>query len=272
MARTKTVSTTAPTPVEARNPYSFQSFVDFVNNNFVMLLLAGLFFIGGFAIGSLWTENQLLKSGTRPTAAAPTAPGVPAAPTEPQGPTADQLAALPEVSSDDHIRGNANAKVILVEYSDYECPFCARFHPTMQQVMEEFGDEVAWVYRHYPLPFHPNAQKAAEAGECVAELGGEEAFWNYTDAVVKTTETAGQLSAEAIKTAATGAGVSEAAFTECLDSGRMAAIVQEHMDKGAAAGVSGTPGTFIVVDGEAKELIPGALPFAQVQPMIQNYL
>lgn len=278
MPRAKTKSgvvESTPMPMSpTATDYSFQSFINFVNANFVILLLMGLFFIGGFALGSLWTENQMLRSGGAGSKAGTVAnaPAAPAAPTEPQGPTADQLAALPAVAAEDHIRGNQKAKVLLVEYSDYECPFCARFHPTMQQVIEEFGDDVAWVYRHYPLPFHPNAQKSAEGGECVAELGGETAFWSYTDALFKTTETAGQLSAQAIEQAATTAGVNASAFKECLDSGRMAETVKGMADKGAAAGISGTPGTYIVVDGEAKELIPGALPFAQVQQSIQKYL
>jgi hypothetical protein len=75
MPRAKTVSVApTPQPMRVTNPYSFQSFTHFVNNNFVMLLLIGLFFVGGFAMGSLWTENQLLKSGSRPSAAAPAAP------------------------------------------------------------------------------------------------------------------------------------------------------------------------------------------------------
>ena len=91
------------------------------------------------------------------------------------------LANMPAVSGDDHLRGSAEARIKLVEYSDFECPYCQRFDVTMQQVMSEFGDEVAWVYRHFPLSFHPQAQPAAEASECVAKLGGDEAFWNYAD-------------------------------------------------------------------------------------------
>lgn len=86
---------------------------------------------------------------------------------------------MPAVTNDDHIRGNKDARIKLVEYSDFECPFCQRFHPTMQQVMDKYGDQVAWVYRHFPLSFHPEAQKAAEASECVAANGGD--FWDYAD-------------------------------------------------------------------------------------------
>lgn len=252
--------------------YSFQSFVQFFSDNFVVVVLVALFFVGGFVSGSLWTENKMLRGGTagtgvgQPSAAAPTAPGA-------DGPTADQMAQLEPVSNDDFIRGNANAKVVLVEFSDFECPFCQRFHGTMTQVMDEYGDQVAWAYRHFPLGFHPNAQAAAEASECVAAQGGDEAFWTYADAIfAKQTELGGSLTAAAITEAAQATGVNMDTFQSCLDSGEMAANVDADFTNGSTAGVQGTPGTFIVVDGEVKEIIPGALPFEQVKPMIDQYL
>lgn len=254
------------------NSYSFQSFVGFIANNFVILVLAVLFAIGGFVGGSLYTENRMLRGGTAgtnvaaPTAAAPEAAGE-------SGPTANQMAQLPDVTGDDFIRGNAKAKVVLVEYSDFECPFCQRFHPTMLQVMEEYGDKIAWVYRHYPLPFHPNAQKSAEASECIAQQGGNEAFWKFADAIfAKNEELGGKLDEAAIKTSAEAAGVNMATYQECLDSGKMADAVNADMTSGSNAGIAGTPGTYIVVDGEPKELIPGALPYEQVKAMIDQYL
>lgn len=92
-----------------------------------------------------------------------------------------EVANIPAVSADDHYRGNKDAKIVLVEYSDHECPFCEMFHPTMTQLLDEYGDDVAWVYRNYPLSFHTFAQKAAEAAECVADIGGNDAYWEYTD-------------------------------------------------------------------------------------------
>jgi len=97
-----------------------------------------------------------------------------------------QLASIPAVSAADHLRGNPDAKVILVEYSDFECPFCERFHPTMTQVMAEYGDKIAWVYRNFPLSFHPNAQKSAQAAECVSQLTDNQTYWQYVDALFQT--------------------------------------------------------------------------------------
>ena len=91
---------------------------------------------------------------------------------------------IPAVSEQDHILGSLDAPVKLVEYSDLQCPFCGRFHPTMQRVAKEYGDQVAWVYRHFPLEsIHPNARPLANAAECAANLGGNDGFWKFIDAV-----------------------------------------------------------------------------------------
>ena len=77
------------------------------------------------------------------------------------------------MTKEDWVFGNRNAEIALIEYSDLECPFCKKFHPTAQQVVDEYKGKVMWVFRHYPLSFHANAQKEAEASECAAELGRE---------------------------------------------------------------------------------------------------
>jgi protein-disulfide isomerase len=242
-----------------------------ISNNFTLIIVIALFFLGGFFFGSLWTENKMLKKGGS-AGSAGSAPTAPAGADAPSGPSADQLAQMPAVTAEDHVRGNASASVVLVEYSDYECPFCARFHPTMVQAEEEFGDKIAWVYRHYPLPFHPSAQKAAEGSECAAKLGGDEAFWKYTDSLFAANVAQGAVTAETITKSAADAGVAAGAFKTCLDSGEMAGLVTAQLEAGSSAGISGTPGTIVVVDGEPKELIPGALPYEQVKAIIERYL
>ncbi len=93
-----------------------------------------------------------------------------------------QIVQIKPVSPSEHILGNIDAKIIIVEYSDLDCPFCKTFHNTMHQVVEKSNGDVAWVYRHYPIPqLHPNAFKKAEETECAWEQKGNDAFWKYTD-------------------------------------------------------------------------------------------
>lgn len=89
------------------------------------------------------------------------------------------------VDENDHIRGSVDAKIKLIEYSDFECPFCKRHHPVMQQLVSTYSaSDFAWVYRHLPLTsIHPTAQPLAEASECAAEIGGNDGFWAFADAV-----------------------------------------------------------------------------------------
>ncbi|MEK7118005.1 MAG: thioredoxin domain-containing protein [Patescibacteria group bacterium] len=97
---------------------------------------------------------------------------------------------LLELRPEDHVLGNTNADVLMVEYSDPECPFCKRFHETMHQVVDHYGKNgnVAWVYRHYPIDqLHSKARKEAEAMECASEQGGNDAFWKYADKLFEVT-------------------------------------------------------------------------------------
>src|SRR4030042_5019593 len=148
--------------------------------NLIVILLVIVSFFAGYLFFKL---NALEKSnGSNNQAAGPSAP---AAAIE------QNLDAMPKLTDKDHIRGSLQADIVLVEYSDLECPFCKTFHPSMLQIQKDYGDKVAWVYRHYPLSFHQNAQKESEASECVAELGGNEAFWKYIDAIYERTTSNG---------------------------------------------------------------------------------
>jgi protein-disulfide isomerase len=100
---------------------------------------------------------------------------------------ATEIDNLAPVTEADHIKGNLDAEVIVVEFSDFDCPFCTRFHATMNAIVAKYPpNEVAWVYRHFPLEsLHPNAKAVSVASECVAKLGGNEAFWKFTDGYLK---------------------------------------------------------------------------------------
>lgn len=184
---------------------------------------------------------------------------------------AEEITVRP-VDENDHIRGNPNAPILLVEYSDYDCPFCSQFHETMQRVMEKYGTDgsVAWVYRHFPIvQLHPNAPEIAAASECVAELGGNEAFWTFTDLVFAEKpieERGGQRVLGFTDTArlpefAEAAGVDQSRFELCANSGKYDEAVQASVEEAQAAGGRGTPHTLIIAGNEVLGTIPGAFPF-----------
>ena len=171
----------------------------------------------------------------------------------------------------DHILGNPGAPVTLVEYSDFECPFCKRFHPTVKKLLADNPDKVNWVYRHFPLGFHnPGAQKQAEATECAGELGGGTAYWRFADAIYERTTSNGEgFPIDNLTPLAKEIGLDAEKFSSCLESGRMEARVLEDYQNGVAAGISGTPGVILVhrASGRVKPLA-GAIPLAQLQAAV----
>lgn len=196
-------------------------------------------------------------------------------PTTPQQAEPTQnLAAMPPVTDKDHVLGNLKeASVVLVEYSDYQCPYCQRFHPTMQQVMKEYGSKVAWVLRQYPLPFHPFAQKAAEASECVAKLGGNDKFWKFTDiAYAKGESDVNFLSVDSLVKLSGELGLNSSKVKACIESGEMAQTVKDQMAGGSSAGVNGTPGTIVIAKNGSKQFIGGAYPFEQVKNIVDGMI
>lgn len=178
---------------------------------------------------------------------------------------------VPQVSaSDDHIFGNPDAPISLIEYSDFQCPFCQRFHATAQEVVEKYEGQVNWVYRHYPLSFHePAASRQAVASECAAELGGSEAFWIFTEALF----VAAVSDDDGLISLATGLGLDDDSFTECLKSGRYDAKIQRQIAEGSASGVEGTPGT-VVLHNETGDavLVEGAQPFSVFKQVLDEML
>ena len=172
----------------------------------------------------------------------------------------------------DHIFGNVDAPITLIEYSDFECPFCKRFHPTVSSLLEKNKDKVRWVYRHFPLGFHnPGAQKQAEASECIAKIAGNDAFWEYSDLIYKRTKSNGKgFPLENLQPLAVEVGVDAEVFSQCYESGEMAARVKEDLANGKLVGVSGTPAAFLTNRKGAVRIATGALPLAQLQGMLDQ--
>lgn len=184
-------------------------------------------------------------------------------------------AVRPATAGRDHVRGKAEARLSVIEYSDFECPFCKRFHSVPMQLLKEYPNDVNWIYRHLPLPFHnPNAQKQAEAAECAGELGGGEAFWGYTDRIYERTRSGGQgIAQDRLVPLAAEVGVDSQKFRECLESGKKAGRVQEDLDEGASLGIRGTPYTIILDNRTAAvDVISGARPYDQVKAVVARML
>ena len=198
---------------------------------------------------------------------------------------------LRAISANEHVRGNPDAQVAMVEFSDTECPYCKRFDETMRQVIETYDpNDVAWVYRHLPLAqLHPKAPKEAEALECAAEQGGNDGFWKFSDKVYASTNSnnsldigvyntpkpvptgpdgkpyytektprsasdAGKLSDFAVEL-----GLNKAAFEECLASDTYASYVETDSDDGANAGGNGTPYVVFVSKNKISKDTKGVL-------------
>jgi protein-disulfide isomerase len=145
-----------------------------------------------------------------------------------------------DVAADDPSLGPANAPVTLVEFSDFQCPFCQRAAPTLKQIKAKYGDRVRIVWKDFPLTqIHPQAFDAAQAGNCAREQGK---FWEYHDQLFANQSA---LQPDALKKYASAAGMNADAFGACLDSGKYRAKVQQALEAGNNVGVSSTPTTFI---------------------------
>jgi len=229
---------------------------------FTLHLTPRRIFLLGIAIGALTVfvvggVGLLLNAKVvKALAAGNTTGAAVVAPTaaEPEQPAAEPVK---PVAAADHVRGDKNAAITIIEYSDFQCPFCSKFHATMKQVMTAYAGKVKWVYRHFPLAsLHANAQKAAEASECAAEQGK---FWEMAD---KMFENQNALDAAKLSDYAKAVGVKDLAkFGSCLSSGKYAKLVAADQDGGAAAGITGTPGSFVLDKSGQSQTIPGALPF-----------
>lgn len=224
----------------------------------VSIIIAGLL-VGG---GIYWNGKMAKENPT---------------PVEQQKLASQDLAGtLREIDANDHILGDVNARVVIVEYSDTECPYCKVFHSAMLSIMQEYGKEgkVAWVYRHFPIAeIHSRAPKEAEAQECAGELGGNSKFWEYTNKLYEITPSNNELDPKELTKIATQVGLSSTAFDTCLESGQYAPRVNLDVQNAQELGALGTPYS-ILIDTKTGDHYPleGAYPYSQLKQAIDLIL
>lgn len=257
------------------SPYSLNAMLDFVTNNAGLLFLGLSLFVVGFLAGSMWKENAVLKAGG---VVNPTAQGQGAG-----DPTAGAAAPAPTVLTDEQwkqvqeggagVIGKANAPVTIVEFTDYQCPFCARhFTTAYKQIKEKYIDtgKVKIVLRDQALPFHPNAKPAANAVRCAAEQnkakleGMHDALFSKQD---EWSNLGTEQAAAKFGEYATAIGLNGATLTKCVQDGKFNKEIEADMALGSSVGASGTPTFF--VEGKA---IVGAQDFSVFETEIENAL
>jgi protein-disulfide isomerase len=166
-----------------------------------------------------------------------------------------------DVESTDPVKGPMSAPITIVEYSDYQCPFCARVNPTLDRIMQTYGDKVRIVFKDFPLPNHAEAPKASEAAHCAGEQGK---YWELHDRLFANQQA---LQIPQIKQYAATLALDMNAFNQCLDSGKHASRVEENMKTGEALGVASTPTLY--VNGRP---VVGAQPFEFFKAIIDEEL
>ncbi|MFH1473106.1 MAG: thioredoxin domain-containing protein [bacterium] len=179
---------------------------------------------------------------------------------------------IPPVTESDHITGNRDAEIIIVEYSDTECSWCKVFHETMHQIVIKYGGKVAWVYRH--MPFHNQSIKEAQATECAYEIGGNDAFWKYLDRIFKITPSNDEFDLGQLPIIASDIELNTSSFNECISSQRYVENITKNLDLARPGNIEGTPYSIIISKNEQSAYINGAEPFemvkAKIDSLIQN--
>ncbi len=243
--------------------YSFRLHMEPKANQITLAIPLAIIIAGALVAGALYFGMAGAKIGA-------------GAPQDAEQSTGD-LEQMKPITNEDHIRGNPNAEVVIVEYSDFECPFCKRFHPTMRQVLAEYGasGKVAWVYRHFPIDqLHPvKARKEAVAAECANELGGNEAFWKFTDRFFEVTPSNNDTDIDTVlPQIAKEIGLDEAQFASCLGSGKYDAHIEENVQDALATGGTGTPWNIVVTRSGEKYPLSGAQSYDVVKELIDLVL
>ncbi len=216
---------------------------------FIML---GVYFKGGFPETA--AKNSNTNNANKVVAGANANTNTNSAPSAPL--TTDYA-----IADTDHVRGNKDAKVTILEWSDFQCPYCEKFHETMVQLMKAYPNDVRWVFKNFPLSFHPEATPAAIAAECAAKQKGNDVFWQYSD---KLYENQATLGTDLYKQIAKDLGLNATQFNDCITNKTTASVVTNDTTVGTSNGVQGTPGNFL----NGTEL-GGAVSYASLEAQVK---
>jgi len=246
-----------------------KNFLKSLTPNILQIVILLISVVAAFYIGKLSTEVKMYKEGLQPgNAVNPTGQAAQPQPdAQPYQPIDSSTFTYP--SQDDHTRGDPNGSIAIVEYSDFDCPFCSSFHETAKKVLENYDGEVFWVYRHFPLvQLHPDALNKAIASECIYDQGGDEAFWSYADDIFATGQGV-PLTDAILQKMATDLGINGSQLISCFNNKETQAAVDADEQDGNKVGVMGTPGNYIV-NLETDTIIPlrGAEPYENVVNVI----
>ncbi len=179
------------------------------------------------------------------------------------------------ITANDHIRGTMDAPVKIVEYSDTECPFCKRFHATMQDTVKQYNGKVAWVYRHFPLEqLHSKAKNESKAIECAAKLGGPAMFWSYADKLYEITPSNNQLDPAELPRIASDLKLDRQKFADCLANPQadIDKKIADDTDNATATGGNGTPWSILIGPDGKKYPINGAQPIESIKQLVDLVL
>ncbi|HEX7042668.1 MAG TPA: thioredoxin domain-containing protein [Patescibacteria group bacterium] len=176
------------------------------------------------------------------------------------------------ISKSDYLLGNPNAKVTLIEYSDFECPSCQIMHPIIQKIITEYKDSIRYTSRMFPLPQNKNAQKEAEAALCAGEIGGNKLFWKYSDEIFAKTKGGDGgvgFALDKLVPLAKDLNLPKDAFAKCLDSGKMQNKVLEEKESGEVAGIDSLPAIFITDSKNHTTLLTGIQSIQTLQIVLK---
>lgn len=204
---------------------------------------------GGKVAGEVKTNQPNQNANTNPSQVQ-----------QPKAPAQDVV-----ITDADHSIGPKDAKVTIVEYSDFQCPYCGKHHTTIKSLQEKYKDQVRFVFRHFPLSFHENAQPAALASECASEQGK---FWEMHD---KLFDNQSSLSSELYSKLAKELGLNTGQFEDCIKTNKYEQAITDDLSSGLASGVEGTPATFVIT-ADKQTLVSGAVPQSQVESAINQAL